>query len=207
MIIFLMIKSPKYLLFFQKCTNVEAQNPKCVLILEPKFKIQNVPPDLKCAIFGAFARSCNMPSPNVSLHFILTRFPRDNCKTCCKTGPITLLYLIMSIFQLRQAAWSVFQVHSSSSRAVTKTFILLCTALPPDYRTDGKCGPDFPGPNGEEGICLGDGIWPCCSTNGRCGNTIEHCETSLHRDFRGEQGNYEGHSKKFYLPPHNFVNT
>lgn len=62
------------------------------------------------------------------------------------------------------------------------------TEFPEDYRIDGRCGPDFPGPNGEEGICLKDGEYPCCSTEGWCGITEEHCVTSVHRDYRKTKG-------------------
>ena len=62
--------------------------------------------------------------------------------------------------------------------------VLSFTDSPPNYRDDGRCGPDYLGPNGEEGICLADGDFPCCSTRGWCGDTVEHCATFLYRDFR-----------------------
>ena len=63
----------------------------------------------------------------------------------------------------------------------------------PNYRPDLRCGPYYPGPNGEEGICLGDGIYPCCSNDGWCGNTLSHCSTNVYRDFRspGKNGSKE----------------
>ena len=64
----------------------------------------------------------------------------------------------------------------------------LSTDYPADYRTDGRCGPEYPGPNGEEGICLKDGEFPCCSTAGWCGNTNEHCEEKVHRDYSIRDG-------------------
>ena len=63
------------------------------------------------------------------------------------------------------------------------------TELPPNYRLDDRCGPDKPGPNGEEGICLLDGIKPCCSTNGWCGNTDNSCIYKLYyREFPPGRG-------------------
>ena len=56
--------------------------------------------------------------------------------------------------------------------------------LPPSFRPDGRCGPQYPGPNGEEGICLARGVYPCCSTASWCGNTMEHCRWVLRRDYR-----------------------
>ena len=56
------------------------------------------------------------------------------------------------------------------------------------FRGDSKCGPENLGPNGEEGVCLGNGDMPCCSTLGWCGNTEEHCQTKLYRDYRVSLG-------------------
>ena len=58
------------------------------------------------------------------------------------------------------------------------------TDLPPNYRTDSRCGPNYLGPNGEEGICLANWIFPCCSTSGWCALSMVHCETESYRDFR-----------------------
>ena len=56
----------------------------------------------------------------------------------------------------------------------------------PNVPEDGHCGPDFPGPNGEEGPCDNS----CCSTGGWCGLTKWHCITYLYRDYR-RQGIHE----------------
>ena len=48
------------------------------------------------------------------------------------------------------------------------------------YRSDGKCGADFPLPNGTPGQCDPDGANPCCDSDmyRECGNTTEHCSCS-----------------------------
>ena len=45
------------------------------------------------------------------------------------------------------------------------------------WRDDGKCGRDYPLPDGKRGQCDPDGDKPCCSGywGGQCGNTTEHC--------------------------------
>ena len=45
------------------------------------------------------------------------------------------------------------------------------------WRYDGKCGSDYPQPDGTPGQCDPDGDKPCCSSlgDGRCGKKAEHC--------------------------------
>ena len=46
------------------------------------------------------------------------------------------------------------------------------------WRYDGKCGSDYPLPDGTRSLCDPDGDKPCCSNTewkGECGNTIKHC--------------------------------
>ena len=43
------------------------------------------------------------------------------------------------------------------------------------WRNDGKCGSGYPLPNGTAAQCNPDGENPCCSRDGECGNTEEHC--------------------------------
>ena len=55
------------------------------------------------------------------------------------------------------------------------------------WRNDGKCGSDFPLPNGAAAQCDPDGENPCCSNrywNGECGNTTEHCSCSDCTDYK-----------------------
>ena len=59
------------------------------------------------------------------------------------------------------------------------------------WREDGRCGEQFPLPNGQPGQCdpEGDGPkkGPCCSSKGFCGNTVKHCECSSCTDYSWEQ--------------------
>ena len=80
--------------------------------------------------------------------------------------------------------WFYFEYLYNCNRTPNVLFIITDTVFPPDYRPDGRCGPDYPGPNGEEGICLPDGVSACCGTNGWCGNSLEHCTLYLYRDYR-----------------------
>ncbi|XP_072049129.1 uncharacterized protein [Amphiura filiformis] len=50
----------------------------------------------------------------------------------------------------------------------------------PDYRDDYKCGPDNLAPNGFEATCPGE----CCSMDGECGTTDDHCITNLYKEYR-----------------------
>ena len=52
------------------------------------------------------------------------------------------------------------------------------------WRNDGRCGSDYPLPNGEAAECDPDGENPCCSWNGQCGNTTEHCSCSSCKDYK-----------------------
>ena len=54
------------------------------------------------------------------------------------------------------------------------------------WRNDGKCGDDYPLPNGTAAQCDPEGENPCCSErwDGECGNTIEHCSCSSCTDYK-----------------------
>ena len=52
-----------------------------------------------------------------------------------------------------------------------------------NYRRDRKCGPGYLALNGVEAECPGE----CCSTDGECGRTDEHCVTKIYKDYRGSQ--------------------
>ena len=52
------------------------------------------------------------------------------------------------------------------------------------WRNDGKCGSDYPLPNGTSAQCDPDGENPCCSSNGECGNTTEHCSCYHCTDYK-----------------------
>jgi len=58
------------------------------------------------------------------------------------------------------------------------------------WREDGRCGEQFPLPNGQPGQCdpAGDGPrkGPCCSPKGFCGNTVKHCDCSSCVDYSWE---------------------
>ena len=63
------------------------------------------------------------------------------------------------------------------------------------WRYDGKCGGDYPLPDGTPGQCDSDGDKPCCSSYGWCGNTDEYCTcgdcidyNSLYREWRESNG-------------------
>ena len=43
------------------------------------------------------------------------------------------------------------------------------------WRNDGRCGDDYPLPNGTAAECDPDGTSPCCSDYGQCGNALEYC--------------------------------
>jgi len=59
------------------------------------------------------------------------------------------------------------------------------------WREDGRCGEQFPLPNGQPGQCdpEGDGPrkGPCCSPKGFCGNTVKHCDCSKCTDYSWKQ--------------------
>ena len=54
------------------------------------------------------------------------------------------------------------------------------------WRSDMRCGSQFPLPNGMPGQCdpnaNANGKGPCCSAGSYCGNSWRHC---AHQDFRG----------------------
>ena len=54
------------------------------------------------------------------------------------------------------------------------------------WRNDGRCGDDYPLPNGTAAECDPDGKNPCCSGgwNGQCGNTTEHCSCPGCTDYK-----------------------
>ena len=43
------------------------------------------------------------------------------------------------------------------------------------WRYDGRCGGNYPLPDGTPGQCDPDGDKPCCNRYGECGNTTDHC--------------------------------
>ena len=51
-------------------------------------------------------------------------------------------------------------------------------------RYDGKCGSRYPLPDGTLGQCDPDGEKPCCSAEGECGSTAEHCSCSFCTDYK-----------------------
>ena len=82
------------------------------------------------------------------------------------------------------------------------------------WRYDGKCGSDFPLPNGVAAKCNPDGDSPCCDSirNGQCGNTTQHCNCDdcvnyavIYREWRDSDGEqrwrYDGKcGSEFSLP-------
>ena len=46
---------------------------------------------------------------------------------------------------------------------------------PKKWRNDGRCGKDFPLPDGTPGQCDPEGWKPCCGRDGRCGAGLFHC--------------------------------
>ena len=57
------------------------------------------------------------------------------------------------------------------------------------WRNDGKCGSDYPLPNGTAAQCDPDGENPCCNRlwNGRCGKSAEHCFCDGCTDYKFEK--------------------
>nr|XP_006816218.1 PREDICTED: uncharacterized protein LOC102809517 [Saccoglossus kowalevskii] len=47
---------------------------------------------------------------------------------------------------------------------------------PKTWRSDGRCGPNYPLEDGTPAECNPDSGFPCCSTYGWCGSTFDHCE-------------------------------
>ncbi|XP_070545389.1 uncharacterized protein [Ptychodera flava] len=52
------------------------------------------------------------------------------------------------------------------------------------WRTDLRCGADYPDFSGEPGQCDPNGEFPCCSSIGWCGNTADHCNCDDCADYR-----------------------
>ena len=52
------------------------------------------------------------------------------------------------------------------------------------WRYDGKCGSDFPLPDGTPAQCNPDGKKPCCSWDGKCVNRTEDCSCFSCTDYR-----------------------
>ena len=81
------------------------------------------------------------------------------------------------------------------------------------WRNDGKCGGDYPLPDGNPAECNPDGENPCCHLGvGVCGNTTEHCtcdryctDYKLLRDWNESNGTkkwrYDGRCGQKYLLP------
>ena len=55
------------------------------------------------------------------------------------------------------------------------------------WRPDGKCGYSYNLPNGTKAECDPDGENPCCSDDGECGNTTEHCSCEDCTDYKYEK--------------------
>ena len=71
------------------------------------------------------------------------------------------------------------------------------------WRNDGKCGPDYPLPNGEAAECNPDGENPCCSASHYwweedCGNTAEQCSCIGCRDYKFEKEWWELGGKQLW---------
>ncbi|XP_070545391.1 uncharacterized protein [Ptychodera flava] len=55
---------------------------------------------------------------------------------------------------------------------------------PPDkWRSDLRCGSDYPLSDGSPAECDPGGIYPCCSSYGWCGNTPTHCDCDTCTDY------------------------
>ena len=54
------------------------------------------------------------------------------------------------------------------------------------WRYDGRCGRDYPLPDGTSAECNPDGDKPCCSggRNGECGYSAEHCSCRYCKDYK-----------------------
>ncbi|XP_019641419.1 PREDICTED: uncharacterized protein LOC109482960 [Branchiostoma belcheri] len=53
-----------------------------------------------------------------------------------------------------------------------------------EWRSDGRCGPDFPAAAADPGECDPNSDAPCCSSEGYCGSTDNHCTCSGCKDYR-----------------------
>ncbi|XP_035660233.1 uncharacterized protein LOC118404941 [Branchiostoma floridae] len=59
-----------------------------------------------------------------------------------------------------------------------------CIDYRPKWREDWKCGSSFPALGANPGQCNPKSDTPCCSSNGWCGNTPDHCTCSGCIDYR-----------------------
>ncbi|XP_037804924.1 uncharacterized protein LOC119599266, partial [Penaeus monodon] len=82
------------------------------------------------------------------------------------------------------------------------------------WRTDGRCGANFPLPSMAPSECDPDSDRPCCSDYGYCGNSLSHCscpdcidfrnvirEPSCYYSFEGETGVLESPNFPNQYPP------
>ncbi|XP_069974043.1 protein SpAN isoform X2 [Penaeus vannamei] len=82
------------------------------------------------------------------------------------------------------------------------------------WRTDGRCGANFPLPTMAPSECDPDSDRPCCSDYGYCGNSLSHCscpdcidfrnvirEPSCYYSFEGETGVLESPNFPNQYPP------
>ncbi|XP_078592912.1 peptidoglycan-recognition protein SC2-like isoform X1 [Branchiostoma floridae x Branchiostoma japonicum] len=67
-------------------------------------------------------------------------------------------------------------------------FCLLSYAAAQRWRSDGRCGPNYPAPSANPGECNPNSADPCCSAWGWCGHESGHCDCSTCADYSGTAG-------------------
>ena len=105
---------------------------------------------------------------------------------CHSLGPSLLIFFIFIILYSCNSSY-FSMAHSQLSPFLRNVYINV-----PDWRTDGRCGPDFKLADGRDGQCdpnadtfgMNDGTdGPCCSDGGWCGNSRFHCDCAGCTDF------------------------
>ena len=63
------------------------------------------------------------------------------------------------------------------------------------FRSDGRCGSNFPLLNGNPSECDPTSVYFCCSKWGFCGNTDAHCKCPSCVDYTGNSFSFGCHGK------------
>ncbi|XP_035681744.1 lectin-B-like [Branchiostoma floridae] len=69
------------------------------------------------------------------------------------------------------------------------------------WRTDYRCGAGYNAPNGKPAECSAIGWFPCCSPEGFCGKSRNHCECPDCLDYRKVSWRNDGRCGRNYKAP------